>query len=88
MMKSITKFLAVGAIAGLAIAMSMAPSEAAKKRHKMAAPKTCGGPGLCSTNCSGGFCSVYLCGMDGAWYPAVLTPVCPQGNCVNVRKKC
>jgi hypothetical protein len=86
MMKSITKFLAVGAIAAVAIAMSMAPSEAAKKRHKASA--ACTGPGLCSTNCSGGFCSVYLCGVDGAWYPAVLTPICPQGNCVNVRKKC
>ena len=87
MMKFITKSLVVGAIAAMAIAMSMAPSEAAKKK-KMAAPKTCGGPGLCSTNCSGGYCSVYLCGADGAWYPAVLTPICPQGACVNVRKKC
>jgi len=86
MMKFATKFLAVGAIAAAAIAMSMAPTEAAKK--KAAAPKTCGGPGLCSTNCANGFCSVYLCGADGAWYPAVLTPICPQGNCVNVRKKC
>jgi hypothetical protein len=87
MKKFITKFLVVGAIAAVAIAMSMAPSEAAKKK-RMAAPKTCGGPGLCSTNCSGGYCSVYLCGADGAWYPAVLTPICPQGACVNVRKKC
>ena len=86
MTKFATKFLMVGAIAAAAIAMSMVPSEAAKKR--VAAAKTCGGPGLCSTNCSGGFCSVYLCGADGAWYPAVLTPICPQGNCVNVRKKC
>ena len=86
MMKPITKFLAIGAVAAVAITMSMAPSEAAKKRMRVA--KTCGGPGLCSTNCSGGYCSVYLCGADGAWYPAVLTPICPQGNCVNVRKKC
>ena len=85
MMKLTTKFLVAGAIAAVAIAMSMAPSEAAKRK---AMAKTCGGPGLCSTNCSGGMCSVYLCGADGAWYPAVLTPVCPQGNCVNVRKKC
>jgi hypothetical protein len=31
---------------------------------------------------------VYLCGADGAWYPAVLTPICPVGNCMNVRKRC
>jgi len=84
MMKFTTKFLVAGAVAALAIAMSVAPGEAKKK----AAAKTCGGPGLCSTDCKNGFCSVYLCGADGAWYPAVLTPVCPQGNCVNVRKKC
>jgi hypothetical protein len=86
MMKTITKFLTVGAIAAVAVAMSMVPSEAAKKR--MRAHATCTAPQLCSTNCSGGFCSVYLCGTDGAWYAAVLTPICPQGNCVNVRKKC
>lgn len=86
MTKLATKFLVAGAVAALAIAMSVAPSEAAKKRA--AAAKTCGGAGLCSTNCSGGFCSVYLCGADGSWYPAVLTPICPQGNCVNVRRKC
>jgi hypothetical protein len=85
MIKTITKFLAFGAIAAVAVTMSMAPSEAAKK---MRAPKTCGGPGLCSTSCANGFCSVYLCGVDGAWYPAVLTPICPQGACVNVRKRC
>ena len=85
MTKFISKFLVVGAIAAVAIAMSMAPSEAAKRK---AMAKGCSGAQLCSTNCSGGFCSVYLCGADGAWYPAVLTPICPQGNCVNVRKKC
>jgi hypothetical protein len=30
----------------------------------------------------------YLCGVDGARYPAVLTPIYLQGNCVNVRKRC
>ena len=85
MMKSITKFLAIGAIAATAIVISMAPSEAARKKMRSVA---CTGPGFCSTNCSGGFCSVYLCGADGAWYPAVLTPICPQANCMNVRKKC
>ena len=87
MTKFTTKFLLAGAIAAVAIAMSMAPTEAAKRKAAMAKP-ACSGPQLCSTNCSGGFCSVYLCGADGNWYPAILTPICPQGNCVNVRKKC
>lgn len=86
MMKFATRFLAAGAIAAVAVAMSMAPSEAAK--HKKMASKTCSAPSMCSTNCSGGFCSVYICGGDGAWYPAVLTPICPTGACVNMRKKC
>ena len=85
MMKMTSKFLVAGAVAAVAIAMSVAPTEAAKRK---AAAKTCGGPGLCSTNCANGYCSVFLCGADGAWYPAVLTPICPTGNCVNVRKKC
>jgi hypothetical protein len=87
MMKFTTKFLLAGAIAVVAIAMSVGESEAAKRRAA-AKPATCGGPGFCSTNCANGFCSVFLCGVDGKWYPAVLTPICPQGNCMNVRKKC
>ena len=85
MIKFTSKFLAVSAIAAMAVAMSVATSEAKKR---MAAPKSCGGPGFCSTNCANGFCSVYICGGDGAWYPAVLTPICPTGTCMNVRKKC
>jgi hypothetical protein len=87
MMKFTTKFLLVGAVAAVAIVMSMAPSDAARRRAA-AAPATCGGVGFCSTNCANGFCTVYLCGADGSWYPAILTPICPQANCVNVRKKC
>jgi hypothetical protein len=87
MTKFITKFVLVGAVAALAIAMSVAPSDAAKRRAAAKAA-ACTGPGLCSTNCQGGLCGVYLCGMDGRWYPALLTPICPQGNCVNPRKSC
>lgn len=86
MMKLTTKFLVAGAIGAFAIALSIAPSEAAKKK---AMAKSCGNlAGLCSTNCSNGFCSVFTCGGDGQWYPAVLTPICPQATCVNVKKKC
>lgn len=88
MMKLTTKFLVAGAVAAVAIAMSAAPSDAARKRAA-AAPKSCiGGPAWCSSNCGSGWCSVSFCGVDGNWYPALLTPVCPQGACVNVRKKC
>ena len=86
MAKLTTKFLLAGAVAAVALAMSVAPSEAAKRR--MAASKACTAGSLCSTNCSAGWCSVYVCGGDAKWYPAVLTPICPQGNCVNVKKKC
>jgi len=86
MMKLTSKLVLAGAVAVLAITMSIASADAAKR--KKAAPATCGGPGFCSTNCANGFCSVFLCGADGAWYPAVLTPICPQGQCMNVRKKC
>ena len=80
MTKLATRFLLAGAVVAVAIAMSVAPGEAAK---------TCGNAGaVCSTKCTNGVCSVYVCGGDGAWYPAVLTPFCPQGNCVNVRKRC
>lgn len=87
MMKFATKFLMVGAIAAAAVAISMVPSEAAKK--KMAASKTCGAAGaLCATNCANGWCSNFTCGFDGKWYPAVLMPVCAQSFCINVKKKC
>jgi hypothetical protein len=85
-MKSIAKLLLVGAVAVTAIAISAAPSEAAKKkkmRHRAAASHsmTCKEAGLCSANCAGATCAVNVCGADGKWYPAVLTPFCLQGQC-------
>ena len=75
-MKSITKLLLVGAVAVMAMAVSVAPSEA-KKHKKMAAPAPCA-PGLtCSTPDS----KVMACGGDGKWYPAMWTPVCMQPFC-------
>ena len=86
MMKLATKFLAVGAVAAFAVAMSVASSQAAKRT---ATPKTCGAMGaLCSTNCANGWCSVMTCGADGNWIAAILTPICPQSTCINVKKKC
>jgi len=86
MMKSAAKIAFMGMVAAAAIALSIAPSEAAKKRA--AAKPACTAPAVCSTNCSGGWCQVFACGVDGKWYPAILTPVCLQPFCANVRKKC
>lgn len=83
-MKSISKILLVGAVSVMAIAISAAPSEAAKKkRHaKMAAASTtCKDAGMCSTNCQGNSCSVNVCAPDGKWVPAIFTPVCIKGQC-------
>jgi hypothetical protein len=74
-----TKVLMAGAVAALAIAMSVAPTEAAKKRMKMT--RGCTAPQLCSTNCGAGGCFLNYCGENGKWYPAVLTPVCVVGMC-------
>jgi hypothetical protein len=84
MTKLTAKFLVAGAAAALAIAMSVAPTEAAKKRAKMS--RGCAVGALCSTNCGAAGCFMNYCGNDGKWYPAILTPVCvgslcPQQKC-------
>ena len=91
-MKSLAKFLLVGAVAVMVIAISAVPSEAAKKKAKAtaaAAPAAampvaatgCGDGGLCSTQCDGNGCKVNFCGADKQWYPAILTPFCIKGQC-------
>ncbi len=73
-MKHITKFLLAGAVVVAAIAISTAPSEAAKKKAKV--------PALCTPGftCSSGG-KVMACGGDGKWYPAFLTPICAEPFC-------
>jgi hypothetical protein len=79
-MNSFTKLLLVGAVALAAMAVSVAPSEAAKKkRAKASAPCVAGL--LCSTACARGTCKVNVCGIDGKWYRAAFTPVCSGGVC-------
>lgn len=73
-MKCIAKALLVGAVAVMAIAVSAAPSEAAK-RKKGPAPGTYFGQ-TCST---GG--KVMVWGPDMKWSPAVFTPVCAAPFC-------
>ena len=79
-MKAITKFLLVGAVAVTAIAISVAPSEAAKKKRARAmAPCTIGA--LCTgATFSPGASHIMVCGGDGKWYQALFTPVCLSGT--------
>ena len=75
-MKSLAKVLLVGAVAVMAIAVSVAPSEAAKKK-KMMGPKPGSYVGqLCSTKGK-----VMIWGPDMKWSPAMLTPVCASPMC-------
>jgi hypothetical protein len=75
-MKSFAKVLLVGAVAVMAIAVSAAPSEAAKKK-KMKGPAPGAYVGqLCS---AGG--KVMIWGPDKKWSPALLTPVCAAPFC-------
>ena len=74
-MKTITKFLLVSAVAVAAIAISAAPSEAAKKKAKVAAP--CQPGVLCTMPAT----NVMVCGLDGKWYQALFTPICVGAVC-------
>lgn len=77
-MKSLSKLLLVGAVAVMAVAISVAPSEAAKKKmKKMAAPPPCQPGLLCTTPTT----NVMVCGLDGKWYQALFTPVCVGPVC-------
>jgi len=82
-MKSFAKFLLVGAVAVMAIAVSVAPSEAAKKGKKMKGPA----PGtyvgqVCSTKCNtANACSVMAWTSDKRWISAVITPACVKPFC-------
>jgi len=81
-MRSFAKVLLVGAVAVMAIAISAAPSEAAKKkRMKGPAPGTYVGQ-VCSTKCTAAnACSVMAWSAEKKWIPAYLTPVCAQPFC-------
>ena len=81
-MKSIAKFLTLGAVAALAVAFA-APADAAKKK-RMRAPApvaACTAPNLCSFDCVGTGCKVNFCAPDGKWYWSMVTPYCLVGAC-------
>jgi hypothetical protein len=77
-MTSISKILLTGAVAVTAIAISAAPSEAAKRKAKVTAcvPST-----LCSSGKASGANNVNVCGVDSKWYRAQVTPTCVQPWC-------
>jgi hypothetical protein len=80
-MKSIAKTLTVGAFSVIAIAVSAAPSEAAKKHHRGMAGGTYFGQ-LCTTpSVKAGFGAVMIWGYDKRWYQAAVTPSCLQPFC-------
>jgi hypothetical protein len=74
---TISKILLTGAFAVAAIALSAAPSEAAKKKAK--AP-CLPGP-MCSSGKATGVNNVNFCGVDGKLYKAQVTPICMQPFC-------
>ena len=85
-MKSFSKVLLAGAVAVMAIAVSAAPSEAAKK-HKMKAqlfPVSACSPGAACTGAPNplqeGRGVVYMCGGDAKWV-AALNPGCSGAGC-------
>jgi hypothetical protein len=81
-MKSITKLLLAGAVVLAAIAISAAPSEAAKK--KVAAKCD---PFISCSVCAAKSksCELKSCGADGKLYDNVVSRVCTQPDCP---KKC
>ena len=79
MLKLISKFVVVAAVAAIAVSFST-PSFAAKKK-KAAAPATCVAWTYTKAECHGTMCHMYRCGLDGKRYPSLLMcwqPACPK----------
>jgi predicted RNA-binding Zn ribbon-like protein len=81
MLNTISKFALIAAVAALAVSFST-PSFAAKKKKMAAAPATCTAWQYKSAQCNNlGWCSMQRCGLDGKWYPSLMTcwqPACPK----------
>jgi hypothetical protein len=78
MLKTISKFVLVAAVA--ATAVSFSTPTYAKKAKKAAAPATCVPPKHMTGTCTNGLCTMTFCGLDGKWYPSLMMcwePVCP-----------
>jgi hypothetical protein len=79
MLKTISKFVLVAAVAATAVSFST-PSFAAKKK-KAAAPVACTWPKYTMAACTNGLCSMTFCGADGKTYPSLMMcwePFCPK----------
>ena len=80
MLKTISKFVLVAAVAATAVSFST-PSYAAKKK-KAAAPATCTAWQYKTATCNNlGWCTMQRCGLDGKWYPSLMAcwqPSCPK----------
>ena len=79
MLKTISKFVLVAAVAATAVSFST-PSYAAKKK-KAAAPAACVPWSYTKSECHGTVCHMNRCGLDGKWYPSLLMcwqPACPK----------
>jgi hypothetical protein len=81
MLKTISKFVLVAAVAAIAMSFST-PSFAAKKKKMAAAPATCVAWQYQTAQCNNlGWCSMRRCGLDGKWYPSLMAcwqPACPK----------
>jgi hypothetical protein len=81
MLKTISKFVLVAAVAAVAVSFST-PSYAAKKKKMAAAPAACTAWQYKTTQCNNlGWCSMQRCGLDGKWYPSLMAcwqPSCPK----------
>ena len=75
MLKTISKFVLVAAIAATAVSFST-PSFAAKKK---AAAATCVVGQYTTGACANNWCKMSRCGLDGKWYPSLMA--CWQPAC-------
>jgi hypothetical protein len=78
-MKSITKILSVGAVAVTAIAVSAAPSEAAKKKRGIA-PGTYQGQQCTTPSVTANVGAILVWGYENKWYQTgwgCMQPWCP-----------
>ena len=71
MLKTISKFVLVAAVASMAVSFST-PSFAKGKKAKKAAPATCVAWTYTKSQCANGWCGMNRCGPDGKWYPSLM----------------
>lgn len=78
MLKTISKFVLVAALAAIAVSFAT-PSFAAKKMA--AASASCVALSYSKAACANNWCRMNRCGLDGKWRPSLLTcwqPACPK----------